>query len=135
MKKVLRIVIIVIGSLVGLILVAGLVLFYIGNARLTKTYDTPASNLPLPTDAEGVEYGKHRAETLCQGCHGADLSGIDNWFNAPPIGSIDSANLTSGSGGMLIVTVYRSKSLRSPGGSASIPRPKYKLTHESQISG
>lgn len=100
MKQLLKIAGIVLGSLVGLILVAGFVLYFVGNARLNKTYDVPSSNLTLPTDAASIEYGKHRAETLCQGCHGADLSGLEGWFSAPPIGSVDSANLTSGAGGI-----------------------------------
>ena len=100
MKKVFKWIGIVLGSLVGLILLAGAVLFFIGNARLNKTYDIPPSSLVLPTDAASIEYGKHRAETLCQGCHGADLSGVNDWFNAAPIGRIDSLNLTAGNGGI-----------------------------------
>jgi mono/diheme cytochrome c family protein len=100
MRKVFRIIGIGLGGLVGVLLLAGLILYLIGNARLNKTYDIPASNITLPTDAASVEFGKHRVETLCQGCHGPDLSGIDNWFSAPPLGNIDSANLTSGKGGI-----------------------------------
>lgn len=100
MRKVFRIIGIVLGGLVGVLLLAGLVLYLIGNARLNKTYDIPASDITLPTDAASLEFGKHRVETLCQGCHGPDLSGIDNWFSAPPLGNIDSANLTSGKGGI-----------------------------------
>lgn len=100
MRKVFRIVGIVLGVLVGVVLLAGVVLYFIGDARLNKTYDIPPSNLTLPTDAASIEFGKHRTETLCQGCHLADLSGENNWFNAPPLGTIDSANLTSGAGGI-----------------------------------
>jgi len=100
MKKVFKWIGIVLGSLIGLLLIAGVVLFLIGNARLNKTYDFPPSNITLPTDAASIEYGRHRAETLCQGCHGADLSGIENWFSAGPLGTMDSANLTSGEGGI-----------------------------------
>ena len=99
MKKVFKWVGIVLGSLIGLVLVAGAVLYIVGNARLNKTYDFPPSNITIPTDAASIEYGKHRAESLCQGCHGADLSGISNWFDGGPLGTIDSANLTSGEGG------------------------------------
>jgi len=99
MKKIFRWVGIVLGSLVGLLLVVGVVLFLIGNARLNKSYDFPPSNIVIPTDAASIEYGKHRAESLCQGCHGKDLSGINNWFSAGPLGTIDAANLTSGEGG------------------------------------
>jgi len=100
MKKIIKIVGIVLGSLIGLLLVVGVVLFLIGNARLNRTYDFPPSNITIPTDAESIAYGKHRSETLCEGCHGADLSGINDWFAAGPLGTIDSANLTSGEGGI-----------------------------------
>jgi mono/diheme cytochrome c family protein len=76
------------------------VLYLIGNARLNKTYHFSPSNITIPTDAASIAFGKHRAEVLCEGCHGKDLSGINNWFNAPPLGHIDSANLTSGGGGI-----------------------------------
>jgi mono/diheme cytochrome c family protein len=100
MKNVFKWVGIVLGSLVGLILVVGIVLYLMGNARLNKTYKFPASNISVPTDAASIERGKHRAEVLCQGCHGKDLGGINNWFSAGPLGTIDSANLTAGDGGV-----------------------------------
>lgn len=100
MKNVLKWIGIVVGSLVGLVLVAGFVMFLIGNARLNKTYDFPSSELVLPTDEASLEKGRHRVESLCAGCHGPDLSGIEKWFDAGPLGTIDSANLTSGDGGI-----------------------------------
>ena len=99
MRKVFKWIGIVLGSLIGLLLVTGAVLYFIGNARSNKTYEFPPSNIIIPTDAESIEFGRHRAEVLCQGCHGEDLSGINNWFAAGPLGTIDSANLTTGEGG------------------------------------
>ena len=64
MKKILKWIGTVLGVLVGLVLVAGVVLFLIGNTRLNKTYDFPPSNITIPTDAASIEYGKHRAESL-----------------------------------------------------------------------
>src|SRR6266542_959242 len=100
MKKVFKWIGIVLGSFIGLIVVAGAVLYLMGNARMNKTYDFPASNIVVPTNAASIDFGKHRAESLCQGCHGADLSGIELWFDADPLGTIDSANLTAGEGGV-----------------------------------
>ena len=100
MKKAFKWIGIVLGSLVGLILVAALTLFLMGNARINKTYDFPPSNLTIPTDAASIARGQHIAETLCEGCHSPDLSGINNWFAGGPLGTIDSANLTSGQGGV-----------------------------------
>lgn len=99
MKKALKWSGIVLGSLVGLVIAAAVVLYFMGNARLNKTYTFPPSDITIPTDADSIAYGKHRAEVLCQGCHGADLGGVENWFNAGPLGTVDSANLTSGEGG------------------------------------
>lgn len=100
MKRVFRWIGIVLGSLIGLVLIAGVVLYVMGNARLNRTYDFPPSNLEIPTDEESIAYGKHRVESLCAGCHGEDLGGIENWFDGGPLGTIDSANLTSGAGGI-----------------------------------
>jgi cytochrome c5 len=100
MKNVFKWIGIVLGSLVGLIVVAGVVLVLAGNSRLNKKYSFQPSDITIPTDAASIANGKHRAETLCEGCHGADLSGIDKWFNAGPLGTVDSANLTAGDGGI-----------------------------------
>jgi hypothetical protein len=43
------------------------VLYFIGNARLNKTYDFPPSNITIPTDAESIAYGKHWAESNVEG--------------------------------------------------------------------
>lgn len=64
MKKVLKWIGIVLGSLVGLILAAGIALYVIGTARMSKVYTIEPSNLTLPTDAESIEFGKHRVETF-----------------------------------------------------------------------
>lgn len=99
MKNLFKWIGIVLTALVGMILLAGVLMYLIGNARLNKTYDFPSSDINLPTDAASLELGKHRVDVLCAGCHGPDLGGIQNWFNAAPLGRIDSANLTSGEGG------------------------------------
>ncbi len=99
MQKVLKWIGIVLGSLLVLILLVAAGLYLMGSARSQKTYTFPESNINLPTDAESIAYGKHRAETLCEGCHGPDLAGINKWFDGGPLGTIDSANLTTGEGG------------------------------------
>lgn len=100
MKKVFKWIGIVLGSLVGLILVLAAVFFLLGNSRLNKTYNFPADNIAVPTDAESIARGEHLTKMLCSGCHGADLSGVSNWFPPGPFGSMDSPNLTSGNGGV-----------------------------------
>jgi len=98
MKKVFKWIGIVLGSLVGLVLITGVVFFLKGNASLNKTYDFPPSNLIIPTDEASITNGKHRVETLCQSCHGEDLSGgilVDD----PVLGFLGAPNLTAGEGG------------------------------------
>ena len=70
------------------------------NTKLNKTYEFPSSEITVPTDEQSIAYGRHRAKTLCEGCHGSDLSGINAWFSEGPLGTVDSANLTSGVGGI-----------------------------------
>ena len=99
MKKIFKWIMIVLGSLIGLIFVLAAILYFKGGARLNKTYDIPADNIVIPTDAASIEMGKHLTETLCAHCHANDLSGM-TWFSFPPAGTVDSANLTSGEGGI-----------------------------------
>ncbi len=99
MKKIFKWIGIVLVSLIGLILMIAIILFIKGSARLNKTYDFPADNVIVSTDAASLERGKHLTETLCTHCHTADLSG-KTWFSFPPAGTVDSANLTSGEGGI-----------------------------------
>ena len=54
MKNAFRMIGLVFGSLLGILLVAGVVLYLIGTARLNKVYDFPASNITLPEDPESI---------------------------------------------------------------------------------
>jgi len=99
MKKIFKWIGIVLGSLVGLVLIAGLVLIMMENSRLYKTYEFPPSNIVIPTDDASIAFGKHRVETLCQSCHGEDLSG-GTLLDDPMLGVLDAANITSGEGGV-----------------------------------
>ena len=100
MKKVLKWIGIVLGSLVGLLLVLAVVFYFMGNARLNKTYSFPSSGIAVPTDAESLARGEHLTKMLCTGCHGTDLGGVIGWFPSGSFGSLDSANLTSGDDGI-----------------------------------
>ena len=78
---------IVVVSLLGVLLFVGTLMFLMGNARFNKTYDFPPSDIDLPADEASLELGKHRVESLCAGCHGSDLGGVENWFDSPPLGT------------------------------------------------
>jgi len=100
MKKIFRKIGLVLASIVGLILVVGVILFLVGNTRLNKKYEFPPSNIPIPKNNEDIAYGKEEAEFFCAGCHGDDYGGVVSWLEMGPLGSVDSANLTSGEGGI-----------------------------------
>lgn len=91
---------IVLASLAGLLLAALVILSFMGSSRLNKTYTFPDDQVSIPTDAAAIARGKHLVSMLCTDCHGADLAGVEGWFAPGPFGSIDSANLTAGEGGV-----------------------------------
>ena len=57
--KILKWVGIVVGGLVGLIVIAATVLFFIGGSRINATYDVEVAQVSIPTDEEAVERGRH----------------------------------------------------------------------------
>ena len=101
MKKVLKWIEILLGSLVALLVMAGAVLYILGSARLNKTYDIQPEAIAIPTDAAAIARGRHLDEalTFCGGCHGEDLGG-DAFEDEPMIATFYAPNLTSGRGGI-----------------------------------
>ena len=101
MKRVLKWAGIAVGGLLGLIVVAAVVLYFIGTAKINKTFDVQVAAVAVPTDPASVERGKHfvQAIALCQECHTANLGGeIDG--DDPIFGLFAPRNLTSGRGGV-----------------------------------
>jgi mono/diheme cytochrome c family protein len=98
MKKILKWIEIVLGSLIGLLLIVAIVLFIDASVRLNKTYTIQAETVIFPTDTASIERGKHLADVFCAECHGDDFSG-KVFFNVAPIGIINALNLTPGEGG------------------------------------
>lgn len=101
MKKFFRCCTIVLGAGIGLLLLAGFVLYLIGMQKLTKSYpDIPVQAITIPGDEAAIARGKHIAITWsCTYCHGDDLSGTlveDDSF----LGTIPGPNLTSGEDGV-----------------------------------
>lgn len=101
MKKALKWIGIVLGALLGLLVLALVVLYFVGSARLNKRYDIQVENIAIPSDEAAISRGEHLSEavTLCQLCHGENFEGaiIDN---EPLIAVITAPNLTSGKGGV-----------------------------------
>ena len=92
--KVLKWIGIGLGGIVGLIVVAGLVLFLISNGKINRTYDIPAYDLTIPTDAESIAEGERLATYRgCLGCHGENAAG-GVFLADPALGTVFAANLT-----------------------------------------
>lgn len=90
---------IILGSLVGLILLALFGLYDSANVRLNRIYTVQAEPITLPTDAASIERGKHWVTSGdCIYCHGSDLAGTA-FFDDPMLGKIPARNLTPGKGG------------------------------------
>ena len=98
MKKLLKWIGIILGSLIGLLLVVMLGLYFKTKSQLNKTYDVEVQEVVIPTDAESIEHGRHLTEVLCAECHGDDLSGIPDFVSVPNIASISTPNITPGKG-------------------------------------
>ena len=92
---------IVLGGLIGLIIVAVVVLYFIGGSRVNKTYEIQVASITVPTDEQSIERGRHVVESmsLCTECHGEDLSG-DILEDDPVFGTFAPRNLTPGQGGI-----------------------------------
>lgn len=90
---------IILGSLIGLILLAILGLYISTTVRLNKTYTVQTETITIPSDSASIERGKQWvASGVCEYCHGNDLSGTA-FLDDPMIGKIPARNLTSGNGG------------------------------------
>lgn len=100
LRKFLKWVGIILGSLVGLLVIAGVVLYVLGTAKLDKKYDVPVEALTVPTDELAVARGEHLATIFfCVRCHTENLGG-DLYFDIPGMLSIPTPNLTTGAGGI-----------------------------------
>ncbi|MBM3179250.1 MAG: cytochrome c [Chloroflexi bacterium] len=99
MKKIFKWIGVVLGGLIGLIVLLAIGLYFVGNARMNKTYNIQPEAVTIPTDEGSIERGQRWARSLgCTGCHGEDLSGTV-MFDDPALGYIPVPNLTAGEGG------------------------------------
>ena len=89
------------GVLLGLLIIAGIAIYFVSESSLNKTYSVPTEAISIPTDAASVERGKHLVATVgfCHDCHGDKLEGkvmADDLIT----GRLFAPNLTAGRGGM-----------------------------------
>lgn len=94
MKKVLKWIGIVLGGLLGILLVAAVILHFVGKSKLTTAPEVTGRPVTVPTDAESIARGEKWVTLACTDCHGANLAGTQ-FFDTLP-----APNLTSGQGGI-----------------------------------
>src|ERR671933_10733 len=100
MRKIFKWIGITLGGLVGLLALAGVILYFVGGAKLSKKYNVPVETISISSDPTTVQRGEHLATIfLCTRCHTENLSG-QVYFEAPGLLSIPTPNLTSGEGGV-----------------------------------
>jgi len=100
MKGLLKWLMIILGGLVGLVLIIGLILYGIGQARLNKNYSITPQMVELPGDEESLQEGKRIFRYRgCEACHGEELQGVV-YLENPAIGQVITPNLTTGEGGI-----------------------------------
>ena len=100
MKTFLKWVGIAVGAVFGLLILAVLGLYGMGQMRLNKKYDVSVQMVTIPTDAESLSEGKRIFQYRgCEACHGEDLQGLV-YMDNPALGQVITPNLTSGQGGI-----------------------------------
>ena len=99
-KKVLKIVGIIVGGLLGLVVIAVAAIYILSSIRFNKTYNVQVEPISVPTDSAAIDRGHHLVTIhLCVDCHGENLAG-QAFIDSPPVATIYAANLTSGKGGV-----------------------------------
>jgi mono/diheme cytochrome c family protein len=93
---------IVLGSFIGLLVLAFIILYTIGSVKWNKLhgkYDVPVEPIAIPADQASITRGEHVATIhMCQQCHTDNLAG--QTAGAPIMITLSVPNLTSGAGGV-----------------------------------
>ena len=100
--KILKWIGIVLGSLIGLLVLALLVFYIAGSIQWNKlhgSYEVPVETITIPTDPASLRRGQHIATIrMCRHCHLENLSG--QTAGAPLLVTLSVPNLTPGAGGV-----------------------------------
>lgn len=98
MKTLLKGLGIVLVGLVAVVLLAVAGIYIVSERRMARAYDIVVEPVTLPADAASIEEGA-RLTTIrgCNDCHGADFGG-KLFLDDPMLGTLYTANLTSGTG-------------------------------------
>ncbi len=100
MKKVLKRVGIVLGSLVMLALIFYAIAYFNIGHRITKTYMFQQGTIVVPSDSTSIAMGAHLVAIKgCTDCHGKNMAG-KVMINDGGLGTLTAPNLTKGVGGL-----------------------------------
>lgn len=96
MRRLLRWIGIVLGSVIALAIIAYGLVYALSERMLRRAYDVPAVALSIPTDAESIREGRRLATVrgCFNDCHGREAEGRV-LFDDPPIARIVAPNLTT----------------------------------------
>ncbi len=101
-RKILKWIGTVLGSLIGLFVLAFISLYVIGTLKWNKLhgkYEVPVETITIPSDQASIARGEHIATIhICQECHTETLSGQSD--SVPGLITLAFPNLTSGTGGV-----------------------------------
>jgi cytochrome c553 len=101
-RKILKWIGIVLGSLIGLLVLAFVVLYTIGSVKWNRfhgKYEVPVETIRIPTDPASIARGEHIATIrMCKDCHTDNWSGQSD--SAPGLITLTIPNLTPGTGGV-----------------------------------
>ena len=102
-RKIFKWIGIVLGSLVGLLVLAFIVLYIIGTVKWNsirgKEYEVLVEPITIPTDQASIARGEHIATIrMCKDCHTENWSGQSD--SVPGLITLSMPNLTPGAGGV-----------------------------------
>jgi len=102
-RKILKWIGIVLGSLIGLLVLAFVVLYIIGSVNWNRIrrnhHDVAVETILIPTDQASIARGEHIATIrMCRYCHTEALSG--DFETVPGLITLSFPNLTAGAGGV-----------------------------------
>lgn len=100
-RKILKWVGIGIGSLISLLLLAYVAIYFITENRINKRYTINVQKIAVTQDSAALVKGAHLVQIKgCRDCHGEDLGG-KVFIDDPQLGRLVGANLTQGRGGIM----------------------------------
>ena len=99
MRRVLKWVGIVLGSVVALVVVAVVVLNIVSARLLTRTLDIQAEAITIPADDISLARGEYLVNAICTGCHGDGLSG-ELMFSDAGVATVYAPNITPSEAGV-----------------------------------